>query len=312
MRFNIPDSTLKLLTIPVLLMLQSCFFTGVESTPRITGKDVKREATPATAEDTYLADVTDSPLSQWERGKEFMVTDPRISRIFGASAPSYPLTGQIIRFDSASETAGVTGGMVTDITFITPSGDRPTYRINKSLERLRSDSITEIPFTIQMSVIDKTASRLTGKQYYILTSSWRNDADNPVDGGRKYIPVTIDSVASGNALFPIKISFTDMDGHSARVFIHPGAKGEAPRTFSRVFSFTDPRLQYPHIIPEHWQLIINGQITEGMTLEECRLSLGSPKEVERGATNSYFREAWLYENGIYLLFEDGLLKRFRH
>ncbi|MDE6394843.1 MAG: hypothetical protein K2K77_05820, partial [Duncaniella sp.] len=66
-----------------------------------------------------------------------------------------------------------------------------------------------------------------------------------------------------------------------------------------------------HIPPEHWQLIIAGRITEGMTLEACRLALGSPKEIERGATNSVIREAWLYENGVYLLFEDGLLKRFR-
>lgn len=312
MKFNAKDSIYKTLIIPALLMMQSCFFTGVESTPRITGKDVRREAAPPTPEDTYLADVTDSPLSQWLPGKEFIVTDPRISRIFGATAPSDPLTGQTIRYDSAYETAGITGDMVTDLSFFTPQGRRLTYRINRPLQRLLADSVTEIPFTIQMSVIEKTASRLTGKRYYILTSSWRDDTDSPVDGGRKYIPVTIDSVAPGNALFPIKIAFTDMDGHSARVFIHPGAKGDAPRTFSHVFSFTDPQLQYPHITPEHWQLIINGRLTEGMTLEECRLSLGTPKEIERGANNSCYREAWLYENGVYLLFEDGLLKRYRH
>lgn len=313
MKLDIRHSTFKiLLVLPCLLMLQSCFFTGVESTPRITDKDVKREATPVTAEDIYLADVSDAPLSAWRQGKEFMVTDPRISRIFGASAPSYPLTGKIIRYDSATEATGVTGGTVSDISFITPGGDRLIYRINKPLSKLLADSVTEIPFTIQLSVIREVAGKLTGKKYYILTSSWRDDADTPVDGGRKFIPVTIDSVAPGNALFPIKVSFTDMDGRSARVFIHPGAKGDAPRTFPRVFSFTDPRLRYPHIIPEHWQLIIDGRVTEGMTLEECRLSLGSPKEIERGANNSFFREAWLYENGVYLLFEDGLLKRYRH
>ena len=83
--------------------------------------------------------------------------------------------------------------------------------------------------------------------------------------GRKFIPVTVDSVAAGNSLFPVKVAFTDPEGRSARIFIHPGAKGDAPRTFSRVFSFTDPRIQYPHITPEHWQLIIDGRVTEGMT-----------------------------------------------
>ncbi len=299
--------------IPLLLSLtlQGCFFTGVESTPRITGRDVRREVTAPTAEDLYLAPVKDAPLSAWERGKEFVVTDDRIARIFGATAPASPLKGKVLRFDSASESAGVTGGTVTDISFVTPEGERVSYRLNKPLERLLTDSVTEIPFTIQLSVISEADRMMRGKEYYILTSSWRDDADTPVDG-RKFIPVTIDSVAPGNAIFPIKVAFTDRDGRSARVFIHPGAKGSAPRTFSRVFSFTDPRLRYPHISPEHWQLIISGRITEGMTLEECRLSLGSPKEIERGATNSYIREAWLYENGVYLLFEDGLLIRYRH
>ena len=292
-------------------MLQGCFFTGVESTPRITGRDVKREVAPPTAEDTYLASVSDAPFSAWERGKRFVVTDPRISRIFGATAPAGSLEGQVISYDSVTEAAGVTGGTVTDLAFVAPDGTRLVYRVNRPLERLLTDSVTEIPFTIQQSVIEDARKMMEGKEYYILTSSWRDDADTPVDG-RKFIPVVIDSVSPGNALFPIKVAFTDGDGHSARVFIHPGAKGTAPRTFSRVFSFTNPRLRYQHIAPEHWQLIIDGRVTEGMTTEACRLALGTPKEVERGATNSVIREVWLYENGVYLLFEDGLLKRFRH
>lgn len=296
-----------------LLPLQGCFFTGVESTPRITGKDVKREVPPPTAEDSYLASVGDAPFSTWEPGKVFIVTDDRIGRIFGASGtPAGSLKGSVIRYRGTEEAVSVTGGTVSDITFTSPTGMPLTYRVNKPLSRLMTDSVTEVPFTIQMSVIDDARRLMEGKEYYILTSLWRNDDDEPTGRGRKYIPVRIDSVSPGNALFPIKVAFTDRDGNSARVFIHPGAKGDAPRTFSRVFSFSDPRLRYPHITPEHWQLIVDGRVTDGMTLEECRLSLGAPKEIDRGATNAYIREAWLYENGVYLLFEDGLLKRYRH
>ena len=274
---------------------------------------MKREVPPPTAEDTYMASVADTPFAKWEPGKTFMVTDDRIERIFGASGtPAGSLKGSLIRYRGTEEATSVTGGTVSDVTFTTPAGLPLTYRINKPLERLMTDSVTEVPFTIQMSVIEGARRLLEGKEFYILTSLWRNDDDEPIWKGRKFIPVRIDSVSPGNALFPIKVAFTDQDGHSARVFIHPGAKGEAPRTFSRVFSFSDPRLRYPHIAPEHWQMIIDGRVTEGMTLEECRLSLGSPKEIDRGATNSYLREAWLYENGVYLLFEDGLLKRYRH
>ncbi|QCD41540.1 hypothetical protein E7747_04035 [Duncaniella dubosii] len=61
-----------------------------------------------------------------------------------------------------------------------------------------------------------------------------------------------------------------------------------------------------------WDKIINGRVALDMTREECRLALGAPREVDRGADNSYIREVWLYENGIYLVFEDGILKLYRH
>ena len=44
-------------------LLQGCFFTGVESTPRITGRDVRREAVVPAPEDSYLAKVGDLPFS---------------------------------------------------------------------------------------------------------------------------------------------------------------------------------------------------------------------------------------------------------
>ena len=95
------------------------------------------------------------------------------------------------------------------------------------------------------------------------------------------------------------------------MFLLPGILKGSPRTFPTLFSFDDPRKKYPDISPENWERIINGRVEAGMTREECRLALGSPKEVDRAANNSYLREIWLYENGIYLVFEDGLLKIYR-
>lgn len=293
------------------LMLSGCFFTGVESTPAITARDVKRETSAPLPEDTFLGDVADEPIGSWTPGKPFRVTDERISRIFGATAPAgEALAGKVIAFESVTESPGIAGDPVTDITFVSPAGHRLVYRVNKPLDELKRIGQIEVPFTIQLSAIDAVAGKMAGKRYFILTSLWRDDDDQPVKG-KKFVPVTVDSVTPGNAFFPVKVAFTDDEGHSARVFIHPGARGEAPRTFSRVFSFTDPKLRYPAITSERWEMIINGKVAEGMTTEECRLALGTPKEVERGATNSFLREAWLYENGVYLLFEDGLLVRFR-
>ena len=295
-----------------LNLLTGCFFTGVESTPRITTRDVKREVGLPTAEDTYLSAVADEPLSAWRPGKEFMVTDPRVERIFGATASTMrdtDPTGTVITWSGAEEIPSLTGSTVTDLNFHSPGGELLTYRVNRPLRRLLADSITEIPFTIQLSTVERAAEMMEGKDFWVITSLWRDDNDTPLRG-RKFVKVHIDSVSPGNSLFPLKIAFTDVSGQSARLFIHPGAKGSAARTFSHVFSFTDPRLRHPNITPEVWQLIVDGRVAEGMTTEECRLAIGAPKEVDRGATNSFLREAWMYDNGRWLLFEDGRLKRF--
>ena len=294
-------------------MLQGCYFTGVESTPRISAREVSREVPLPSADDFLLAGVSQQPLSAWTPGKTFIITHPRVERIFGASARalgSSDPTGMIITFRDADEVPSPTGSTVTDLNFLTPGGERLSYRVNRPLAKLLTDSITEVPFTIQLSAVAEADSILRGRDFWTLTALWRDDDDTPVRG-RKFVRVHIDSVAPGNELFPLKIAFTDDTGHSARLFIFPGAKGQAQRTFPQVFSTTDPQLRYPHISPELWALIIDSRLAEGMTTEVCRLAMGAPKEVERGATNSFLREAWLYDNGVWLLFEDGLLKRFR-
>lgn len=48
-----------------------------------------------------------------------------------------------------------------------------------------------------------------------------------------------------------------------------------------------------------------------MTRDEARLALGAPANIDRRPGYSFMREIWTYENGIFLIFEDGLLKSFR-
>lgn len=294
----------------LLTLLSSCF-TGVESTPKITSGDVRKENIVVTPEDTFLISVADAPLPCWEEGKRFVVTDDKIKLLFGHTAPaSETLAGKIITYDGAAEATSITGGKVTDLIFHSPAGMRMAYRVNQPLSELAQKSSLSVPFTVQESMVEEARHLLEGKNLYILTRSWRNDEDNSVHG-RQFVPVTIDSVTPGNTVYPIKIAFTDSQGTSARIFLYPGAKGSTPRTFSSLFSFSDPRKKYPGITDENWQHIIDGHVALDMTRDECRLSLGAPKDVDRAAGPSYLREVWLYENGIYLVFEDGLLRHFR-
>lgn len=297
----------------VLLTLTSGCFTGVESTPRITAGDVKREKITEAPEDTFLLNVGGEPLAQWNRGKLFYVTEPKINLIFGSSAPKdEDLTGKWLRFDRVIPVTGITGQRETQIEFLSPRGQRLAYRLSQSPEKLVGQKSVEVPFTIEKSMIDTVASMLVGKRLYVTSNYWRDDDDRLI-GGRKFVPVHIDAVTAGNTVYPIKVSFTEEQTHRhARLFLAPGSTKSTPRGFASMFSFTDPRKKYPSISDKNWQLIQDGRVGIDMTREECRLSLGSPKEVDRRPGYSVLREVWVYENGIYLVFEDGLLQRYRY
>ncbi len=304
----------RLKTIPAVIMtitLGGCF-TGVEYTPKVTHNDVRKERIVTTPEDTFLADVADEALREWKPGKRFRITDHKIRLIFGATASVRDsLGGRTLIFDEAREAPSITGTSVTDIVFTIDSCRSLIYRINRPLSTLMEQKALSIPFTIQESLVDDARKLIDGKRLYILTRTWRDDSDNSMNG-RQFVAVTVDSVTPGNDIYPIKVSFTDDQGKSARIFLHPGSRTHTPRSFPALFSFTNPRLKYPTINDKAWENIINGRVALDMTREECRLALGAPREVDRGADNSFVREVWLYENGIYLVFEDGLLKMFRH
>lgn len=83
------------------------------------------------------------------------------------------------------------------------------------------------------------------------------------------------------------------------------------RSFSSLFSLNDPKLAYPGITPEIWEIICRGGLTVGMTKEECKLSLGNPKEVDTGHDWNSLMDYWKYDDGTYLLFQDGRLINYR-
>lgn len=309
-------SLFRLKTLPILLfpaILCGCF-TGVEYTPRVSDRDVRRENITITPEDTFLAHVADECLGEWKPGKRFRITNDKIRLIFGATASPYDsLGGKTLIFKNVKESPSIVGTSVTDISFVTESDPNRTfvYRINRPLAKVMEQESLSIPFTIQETLVDNARALMDGQEYYVLTRTWRDDNDNSING-RQFVRIKVDSVTPGNDVYPIKISFKDDLGTSARIFLHPGSRRHTPRSFPALFSFTNPRLKYPLILDAVWDKIIEGRVMPDMTREECRLALGSPNEVDRGVTNSYFREIWLYENGIYLVFEDGLLKTYRH
>lgn len=73
-----------------------------------------------------------------------------------------------------------------------------------------------------------------------------------------------------------------------------------------LFTLGDIKKKYPSISEAHWALIAQGQVSPGMTMDECRLALGEPIEI-RQKTDKRF-ETWFYQ-GHLLEFESGRLLR---
>lgn len=74
-----------------------------------------------------------------------------------------------------------------------------------------------------------------------------------------------------------------------------------------VFGLEDIRKKYPDITEERWAIITQGELEKGMSIDECRLSLGKPTEIRIKKDSRL--ETWFY-NGKTLDFENGTLQRF--
>ncbi|MDE7397264.1 MAG: hypothetical protein K2M98_06025 [Muribaculum sp.] len=297
--------------IPVVL-LSGCF-TGIESTPKISSKDLHREQIRISPEEIILNGIAPQPFSQWQPGKEFFVTDTKLEMALDPTSSAVPAAGEIIRYNTWRPVSSVAGTDDTEILFTTPSGEDLVYRVNATYSDLEKRQRLEIPFTIELSVVDSVKKRLENQRLYIRNSTWYDSTGTHTVRGMKYIPVVIKDVLPGNLVYPVRIIFEstapDAPSQASLYMAIDNTKGS--RSFASLFSIADPRNSYPTITEENWDNIIHSRVAKFMTREECRLALGSPKSVQRYNAITSLKETWTYDNGIYLLFDDGILTSFR-
>ena len=307
---------LTLVAAALAFLPQGCF-TGVESTPRIGTAELKRQnASDATAERLYVADVATERLDSWKQGKAFMVEDRKASLNFNSGGRNVELEpGDVIEFESA-ETAVSPTGEATDLVFRKRGGsDRLVYRVNAPIEELKRRDVTEIPFTVELDVAERLRSRLVGNTYYIMTPRWL-DTELKNATRLKYIPVRIVNVVAGNSDFPVRVVFEPLDNAlkdqgNFSVYMSVGNGRRATRNFEHLFALNDPREKYAQIDDNVWRAIVEGRLVKGMSRDYVRLSIGSPKDVIRGHDYSSTYERWEYDGGVYLIFRDGVLEEFR-
>lgn len=305
------NSVARLGVFIILLDVPSACFTGVESTPKITENDLKKQVPVNSEETDYLAGIKHQPLNDWTSGKQFLVTDNKISLLLGPEMNhTENLHGKIIRFQQAEDVTSVTGTPIAQLSFMTPDSSIIKMNMDKSVADLSKRDMVEIPFTIELSIVEDVKDKLQGQKYFIVTREWCDTANIPKSGHR-FVPVEVNDVRPGNSFYPILLVMKDENGQPFHLFMSVGKDPKAPRSFASLFSLTNPRLRYPAITDKTWQNIINGTVAQEMTREECRLAIGAPANIDRRPGYSILTEIWSYENGRYLIFEDGLLRSFR-
>lgn len=291
----------------MLPLLVSGCFTGVESTPKITMRDVRRQKVTVTPEQEFAATFRQEPFSSWTPGKKFYVTNRKISYVMSPVEVAERVSeGDTLRYIGTRSVPSLTEAPDTDMLFLTASGDTLGYRLNTTESELRERTSVDVPFTIEMSVVDSARGLLNGHDYYVLSPVWYDRNGNNLPG-RKFVKVTVADVIAGNDNYPLCVRFVDDTATEYGVFMSIGSGRRATRNFDTLFAFDDPRRNYPSISDATWELITRCDVAPEMTRDECRLALGSPREV----TRAHYMERWGYDNGVYLIFDEGYLVRYR-
>ena len=305
-------SLILLITLP--LMLVSCF-TGVEGTKKVSDKDVSkaisRSQTAMKKQDLLVAYKDSVPA--WRHGKRFYVTDSQVKLIFAPSnsvnSDTLQLSGKTLVYDGYSE-GGVLDNRKTVNLMFSDSNNKYIYPTNKEIQEFNSQF--QIPFMIDEDMVAFYSKQLSNKDFWIKTALWYDVNNERMIKGRQFVKVHVERVEPGNKVFPLKVVFSASDsGQEAFVWIATNVEVMKDRDFGSLFTTENLRERHKDITDANWARITNCQVVEGMTKEECKLSLGTPKQVKQRPTYDGLNEIWYYDGGSFLLFADGLLKDFR-
>lgn len=303
----------NIVLVSLVILLTGCF-TGIESTPKITAKELKKQNIVDSPERHVLDGIEGDAPAKWQPGKRFYIADDRAARAAWRVEPlsaSVGLNGKFVALRSIDTVPTLTDRDEVQLT-LTVENDTTLLVLRTGLTPAqweKAETFT-LPHIIDMDVVDNAAKKLVGNTYYVLVGRRIGHNGNDTVGTR-YQPVTITSVLPSTESAPLKAVFTDSQGHTASVVMTYGDSPTARRNFETIFALTDPRLKYKNITQENWDRIIHGKVALGMTPEECRLALGSPDNYTRIPTTAGMVERWTFTNGVYLVFEEGLLSAFR-
>ena len=322
---HIPDKDMRslfrkysfIIILSAILPLFSGCSTGVEGTKTIRMTKTERRELMPSAEQVFVADMKSDPLSDWQQGKRFLVSDEKAAVVLRSTdGSSDNLKGAVLIYNKV-ESRRTPAGAEEAVILFSGNGRELRYSTGRSIaDSYKELTASDVPMLIDLDLVDKALRLLTGKKVWTMSNLWY-DADGNIARGVKYVPVTITGVQPGDKVFPLLVSFKDASGSEFGMWMSVRNDGNqasagASRWFGNLFSLSDPRLGHQEIDDAVWELICTGKVREGMTKEECRLSLGNPDEVDSGHDWNSTLDIWRYQNGTFLRFQDGKLANFRN
>lgn len=297
-----------------LLLAAGCS-TGIESTKKIQMSRSEQKQMIRSEEQTFADSIKGTPLSQWQKGKKFMASSGRTPLIFEPSGVEYAsdyasFEGKILRF--AGTESKLTPDLNEECVIVFTDGNQIyRYHTGKTSEAAMQDTYSsKLPLLYDLDLIETWKNKISGLTVWTRSSLWYDSSGNRIPG-LKFAKAGITDVTPSSGTFPMKVQIMLPDGETAYLNMNYTTDTADSRNFAAIFFLKDPKSKYPNITPENWELIQKGKIRIGMTKEECRLSLGNPDDVDAGKTTSQTMDIWKYGDGIYLMFTDGLLSRFR-
>ena len=307
----------KYVLILILLLFATSCFTEVENTKKITEKDVEKvlqNQKNSNLQESIYNNVSVDSFPNWEKGRKFYVVDSNVRRIFTTSVlydiDTLDLAGSVLEYTGYEEGSVFDNEPKVNLCF-TDGNNVYKYSTGKTLDDIKRKNIMlSVPFMVDLALVEECKRLVCGKEFYIRTSIWYNE-DGEMIPGQKFVKVTLNDVFPGDKVFPLKVSFSTHDDNEAFVFMSTRQSSVQNRMFDNLFTEENIRLKYPSISDENWQNIVNGNVALEMTKEECRLSLGTPNNIQERPTYDGLQEYWFYGDGMYLMFFDGLLKQYR-
>lgn len=300
-----------LVSVAVVAVMSSCS-TGIEGTKKIrmNKDDIKLMA--KSDEQIFASEIKGIPLKDWKIGRKFMTMNDRALFIFDSSSAindNSSADGKTLFYTGYK--SRITPDLKDECILSFSDGvNSYTYNTGKStVEALHDIDSSKLPLLADLELIDEWKQKLTGKKLWTKNSLWYDDAGQRKNG-LKFAMVEVLDVTPSIGDFPMKVKIT-CNGDVSYILMNYTADIADSRNFAAIFFLSDPKLKYPDISDENWNLIQMGRVCKGMTKEECRLALGTPDELRAGHNTSQTLDIWQYSNGTYLYFEDGLLISFR-